>query len=50
MPRARLAAAAVIALAPILVAQQRSPHAGYVYPAGGRRGTTVEVRVGGHLP
>jgi len=47
MPRARLAAAAVIALAPILVAQQRSPHAGYVYPAGGRRGTTVEVRVGG---
>ena len=47
MPRARLAAAAAIALAPILVAQQRSPHAGYVYPAGGRRGTTVEVRVGG---
>ena len=28
---------------------QQTPHAGYVYPAGGRRGTTIEVRVGGQF-
>jgi len=28
---------------------QQSPHAGYVYPAGGKRGATVEVRVGGQF-
>jgi hypothetical protein len=27
--------------------QQIAPHAGYVYPAGGRQGTTFEVTVGG---
>ncbi len=26
-----------------------APHAGYVYPAGGRQGTTVQVRVGGRF-
>lgn len=32
------------------VAQQDSPHVGYVYPAGGQQGTTFEVLVGGkHL-
>ncbi len=29
------------------LAAQQAPHAGYVYPAGGRQGTTIEVRVGG---
>jgi hypothetical protein len=28
-------------------AQQPSPHLGYVFPAGGRQGTTLEVTVGG---
>jgi hypothetical protein len=28
-------------------AQQFTPHVGYVYPAGGRQGTTFQVRVGG---
>ncbi|HUJ22385.1 MAG TPA: hypothetical protein VLX58_12715 [Bryobacteraceae bacterium] len=30
-------------------AAQQAPHAGYVYPAGGQRGTTVDVRVGGQF-
>lgn len=28
---------------------QNAPHAGYVYPAGGQRGTTFQVKVGGRL-
>lgn len=28
---------------------QNQPHVGYVYPAGGRKGTTFEVRVGGQF-
>ena len=28
-------------------AQQRVPHIGYVYPAGGRQGTTFEITIGG---
>jgi hypothetical protein len=33
-----------------VLAQQNAPHAAYVYPAGGRAGTTFEVTVGGqHL-
>jgi hypothetical protein len=32
-----------------LLAQQNTPHAGYVYPAGGRQGETVEVVVGGQF-
>jgi hypothetical protein len=32
-----------------LLAQQNLPHAGYVYPAGGRQGTTFEVTVGGQF-
>jgi len=31
------------------LAQQFTPHAGYVYPAGGRQGTTFEVIVGGQF-
>ena len=30
-------------------AQSNSPHIGYVYPAGGRQGTTFEVKVGGQF-
>jgi len=46
------AAAAVAALASALSAQQQRPqipHAGYVYPAGGRKGASIEVRVGGQF-
>jgi hypothetical protein len=32
-----------------LAAQQITPHIGYVYPAGGRQGTTVQVTVGGQF-
>jgi len=31
------------------LAAQNTPHAGYVFPAGGRQGTTIEVRVGGQF-
>jgi hypothetical protein len=45
-----LALAFVALLAPALRGQQQStPHAGYVYPAGGRQGTTVRVKVGGQF-
>ena len=30
-------------------AQQGTPHIGYVYPAGGQRGTTFQVKVGGQF-
>ena len=41
---------ALASLALTLTAQQQQiPHAGYVYPAGGREGTTVEVTVGGQF-
>src|ERR1019366_3136053 len=34
--------------APLLAAQQQvTPHAGYVYPAGSRQGTSCEITVGG---
>lgn len=39
-------AAALAALAP---AQQFTPHVGYVYPAGGRQGTSFEITVGGQF-
>lgn len=52
-PRAAaLLLAAVAALAPAPAASQnpqRGPRIGYVYPAGGRRGTTFEVAVGGQF-
>lgn len=37
------------ALTLTLQAQQNTPHAGYVYPAGGRQGDTLEVIVGGQF-
>lgn len=49
MPRL-LALVTVFALsAQSLFAQAKDPHIGYVYPAGGQRGTTVEVVVGGQF-
>ena len=38
---------AVLAILPAARAQQNLPHVGYIYPAGGRQGTTFEVVVGG---
>jgi len=38
----------ILAAAPGAMAQQ-TPHVGYVYPAGGRQGTTFEVTVGGQF-
>src|SRR5690349_5048214 len=36
-------------MATAAAAQQVTPHVGYVYPAGGRQGTTFEVMVGGQF-
>jgi hypothetical protein len=44
-----LAAAALLAAALRLAAQQNTPHVGYVYPAGGRQGDTFEVTAGGQF-
>src|SRR5438067_1745357 len=48
----RLAASLGIALAalaaPVPALAQKAPEMGYVYPPGGRAGTTVEVRLGGY--
>ena len=50
IPRAALLAlAAILASAATLQAQLPSPHIGYVYPAGARQGSTLEVKVGGQL-
>ncbi len=38
--------AAVLAIAPGAMAQQ-VPHIGYIYPAGGKQGTVVDVTIGG---
>src|SRR5260370_30983979 len=49
----RFALAAVVAMAclftinPILRAQ-KAPEAGYIFPAGGKAGTTIDVRLGGY--
>jgi hypothetical protein len=42
---------AMLVLVPALRGQQQqnTPHVGYVYPAGGRQGTTLEVKVGGRF-
>src|ERR1035437_1054506 len=40
---------ALLALSHAALAQQQMPHAGYVYPAGGRQGTTFEITVGGQF-
>lgn len=49
--QAILATAALLAATPDLQAQRASqdPHIGYIYPAGGQQGTTVEVTLGGQF-
>jgi len=37
----------LLLIAPAIQAQQGAPHLGYVYPAGGRQGTALQVRIGG---
>lgn len=46
MKRVCLAIVVALAAAPALRADP--PHASYIFPAGGQRGTTVNVKVGGH--
>ena len=42
--------AGCLALSPTVQAQQQTtPHLGYLYPAGGRQGTTFQVSIGGRL-
>lgn len=43
------AATLVVCCALTAAAQQGTPHAGYVYPAGGQQGTSFEVVVGGQF-
>ena len=45
----RLGLVALLVIAPAVQGQQFGPHIGYVYPAGGRQGTTFEVTVGGQF-
>jgi hypothetical protein len=49
-PRHALPAlATILASAATLHAQLPAPHVGYVYPAGAKQGSTIEVKVGGQL-
>jgi hypothetical protein len=48
-PIAFLAAALALAFAPSAEAQQKEPHVGYLYPAGGRQGETFQITVGGQF-
>jgi hypothetical protein len=41
--------ASALAIIPAVSAQQNPPHLAYAYPAGGQRGTTVQVKVGGQF-
>lgn len=45
----RIACAMLVAAVASIAQQQITPHAGYVYPAGGRQGATFEVIVGGQF-
>ena len=38
----------ILALAVAGIGRADPPHASYIFPAGGQRGTTVNVKVGGH--
>ncbi len=44
-----IALVALLSVAPAVRAQQNVPHAGFVYPAGGRQGETIRVTVGGQF-
>jgi hypothetical protein len=48
-PIAFLAAVLALAFAPAAEAQQKEPHVGYLYPAGGRQGETFQITVGGQF-
>ncbi len=39
----------LLALAPLLALAQERPRIGYVFPAGGRQGTTFLVKIGGQF-
>ena len=43
----RRAVLLLLAAVSLLLGQQNTPHAGFVYPAGARQGSTLEVTVGG---
>src|SRR5688500_11756333 len=45
----RILAAGVAVLAFAALVRAEPPHASYIFPAGGQRGTTVSVKVGGHF-
>lgn len=40
---------ALLAFAPFSSAQQPTPHIGYVFPAGGRQGASLDVKIGGQF-
>jgi hypothetical protein len=40
---------AVLLTLPLLQAQQNQPHIGYIYPAGGQKGTTFQILIGGQF-
>ena len=46
---ALLVFAVLLAAAPAALAQQNVPHVGYVFPAGGKQGTTFEAVIGGQF-
>src|SRR6516165_1228211 len=46
--RTTFLAAFALCLVPSSVRAQRSPEVGYIFPPGGKAGTTVEVRLGGY--
>jgi hypothetical protein len=41
--------ASLLVIVSIATAQQNPPHLAYVYPAGGQRGTTMQVKIGGQF-
>ncbi|MCX5643277.1 MAG: IPT/TIG domain-containing protein [Phycisphaerae bacterium] len=41
--------AILLMIVPVVQAQQGAPHLGYVYPAGGRQGTTFQTKIGGRF-
>lgn len=47
--RFRLFVAATFLSSLASVADARPPHVSYMFPAGGQRGTTIDVKVGGHF-
>ncbi len=43
----RVGLAVLLAAAPVMWAQPSAPHIAYIYPAGGRQGTTSQAKIGG---